>query len=376
MYSVSWSRRKGYTGIDSGFKKPDTFPNFTQCDQTTPEMDSDWKAVIVHGGPFRGFSQIMPSFGEALRDDQIDKVIRYLRGFCTNSHWPRGELNLPRALITEKAYPEDEVVTTTTFNAQGAPGVMNETVYEQRFGVKNQIEVTIPFTFQDQNHAWYGGIGDSAIALKREIFSSLRSGSIFSLNGEVAFPTGNKARGLGTGTTTFEMFAAYGQLLPANFFLQFQGGAELPAHTDVAPQALFWNTVVGQSFARNKGLLCATCHTLITVARGPGRKEIGELNEQMPYPEWLHSDYRDKQSCQDCHMPKVEEQTPISKVLSVPRQGLHQHVFVAAEFFMRRMLNRYRDDLSVEALPQELTAAADQTVAFCRRKLCASASSK
>ncbi len=114
--------------------------------------------------------------------------------------------------------------------------------------------------------------------------------------------------------------------------------------------------------------LCATCHTLITTAHGAGGKKIGELNEQMPYPEWLHSDYRDKQSCQDCHMPKVEEQTPIARVLGIPRQGLHQHVFVAAEFFMQRMLNRYRDDLSVQALPQELTAAADQTVAFLQAK--------
>jgi hypothetical protein len=108
-------------------------------------MDVDWKAVIVHGGPFRGFSQIMPAFGEALSDNQINTAIQYLRGFCENPHWPRAELNLPRALITEKAYPEDEVVITTSFNAQGAPGVSTDVVYEQRFGVKNQIEVTVPF---------------------------------------------------------------------------------------------------------------------------------------------------------------------------------------------------------------------------------------
>ena len=67
-------------------------------------------------------------------------------------------------------------------------------------------------------------------------------------------------------------------------------------------------------------------------------------------------------------MPKVDEQTPIAKVLGVPREGLHQHVFVAAEFFMQRMLNRYRDELSVEALPQELTSAADETVRFLQTK--------
>src|SRR5215469_6695504 len=99
------------------FKRPDTFPDFTRCDQTTPEPNSMWKAVIVHGGPARGFSPIMPAFGDLLTSDQIDDVIAYLRTFCRNNHWPRGELNLPRALITEKAYPEDEVVVSTAVNA-------------------------------------------------------------------------------------------------------------------------------------------------------------------------------------------------------------------------------------------------------------------
>jgi hypothetical protein len=214
----------------------------------------DYKAVVVHGGPFRGFSQIMPSFGEALTDKQIDEVISYLRGFCANSHWPRGELNMPRALVTEKAYPEDEVAITTGFNAQGAPGVTTTNVYEQRFGVKNEIEVTVPFTFADNDHTWYGGIGDSAIGVKRTLYSSLRKGSILSVDGEIGFPTGSRVHELGTGVTTFETFAAYDQLLPANFFMEFQGGADLPVNTQIAPKAVFWNTVLGENFAQNRGL--------------------------------------------------------------------------------------------------------------------------
>src|SRR3954468_17383107 len=59
----------------AGFEPPRTFPDFTRCDQTTPEPDSAWKAVIVHGGPYRGFSPIMPALDEALTSEQIDKVI-------------------------------------------------------------------------------------------------------------------------------------------------------------------------------------------------------------------------------------------------------------------------------------------------------------
>src|SRR6202011_182088 len=109
----------------------------------------------------------------------------------------------------EKAYPEDEVVISSVFNAQGAPGIVSHIIHEQCFGGKNQIEIDVPLNFQDQNHTWYGGVGDTTLAVKREIFSSLRSGSILSLQGGVLVPTGNKPRGFGTGTTTFETFAAF-----------------------------------------------------------------------------------------------------------------------------------------------------------------------
>ena len=245
---------KGAPQTTAGFERPDTFPDFTKCDQTTPEPNSAWKDVILHGGPSRGFSQIMPAFGELLTSEQIDDVIAYMRGFCANKHWPRGELNVPRALFTEKAYPEDEVVISTAVNARGASGVIMDIIHEQRFGVKNQIEIDVPLNFQHQYHTWYGGVGDTTLALKREVFSSLRSGSILSLQGGVIVPTGNRTRGFGTATTTFETFAAFDQLFRTNTFLQSQVGADLPRHTDIAPQSIFWRIAVGQSLAANRGL--------------------------------------------------------------------------------------------------------------------------
>jgi hypothetical protein len=86
------------------------------------------------------------------------------------------------------------------------------------------------------------------------MFSSLRTGSILSLQGEVVAPTGNQSRGLGTGTTTFGTFAMFDQLFPTNTFIQFQGGANLPVDTGKAPQNVFWNTVLGQSLAADHGL--------------------------------------------------------------------------------------------------------------------------
>ena len=114
--------------------------------------------------------------------------------------------------------------------------------------------------------------------------------------------------------------------------------------------------------------LCATCHTLLTKALGPNGQVIGELPEQVPYQEWLQSEYKEKQSCQSCHMPKVDEDVAVTKVLGKQREGFSRHVFVGGNFFIQRLLNRFRNDLSIGALPQELEAAADRTIEHLQTK--------
>ena len=120
----------------------------------------------------------------------------------------------------------------------------------------------------------------------------------------------------------------------------------------------------GQHIRRSE--LCATCHTVITDALGPDGQKIGSLPEQMPFQEWLASDYRDKQSCQNCHMPVVQEPVRITNTLGKFREGMSRHTFVGSNFFVLRMLNKYRADLGVVALPDELEAAATRTVAHLR----------
>jgi hypothetical protein len=110
--------------------------------------------------------------------------------------------------------------------------------------------------------------------------------------------------------------------------------------------------------------LCGSCHTLYTKALGPGGQQIGTLPEQMPYLEWLHSDYRQKKTCQSCHMPEVHEAVAITALYGQPREGMHRHEFIGGNFLVQRILNEHRDDLSVATLPEELTAAADRTVDF------------
>ena len=110
-----------------------------------------------------------------------------------------------------------------------------------------------------------------------------------------------------------------------------------------------------------KSELCATCHTLITEALGPDGEVIGHLPEQVPFLEWQHSDFRQEQTCQSCHMPVVAGAAPISSVLGKPREDVSRHVFQGGNFFMLRMLNRYRNELGVTAHPSALEASAIRT---------------
>lgn len=113
--------------------------------------------------------------------------------------------------------------------------------------------------------------------------------------------------------------------------------------------------------------LCATCHTLYTHARGPGGEVLGEFPEQVPYLEWLHSAYRERQACQACHMPVVDQPTPITSVVGTPRPNLSRHDFRGANFFMLGMLNRHRVELGVAAPPLAMDAAANRTREFLQR---------
>ena len=108
--------------------------------------------------------------------------------------------------------------------------------------------------------------------------------------------------------------------------------------------------------------LCATCHTLITQAFDRDGRVIGSLPEQMNYQEWRHSDFYDEgRGCQSCHMPRAEGPVRVSSVLGAERDGLSRHAFVGGNAFILRLLNRFRNELGVEAPPDALEATARLT---------------
>jgi mono/diheme cytochrome c family protein len=245
---------KGQPENLAGFERPASFPDFSDCPTSTPEPDVQWRAIVTNGGSARAFSQIMPSFRDLLTPEQIDKVIAHLRTLCTEDAWPRGDLNLPRPMITEKAFPENETVVAGAVNAEGAAGLGTTVSYEQRIGAAGMIEVIVPYAFSRESGDWGAAFGDLALGYKQKLFHSLKKGTIVSAGGEVSAPTGSVTVGTGGESTIFEGFAAWGQLLPSNSFLQVQTGFELPAHPDAVPKAYYLRSAIGKTFSTESGL--------------------------------------------------------------------------------------------------------------------------
>jgi mono/diheme cytochrome c family protein len=239
---------RGVAQSTLGFDTP--VPDFTDCSFATPEPDADWMAVMHDGGPARAFNRRMPAFGDALTDTELQQILDYTRGFCTNDAWPRGELNLPRALVTEKAFPENEAVLTTTVAATGTGHVGNQFLYERRLGARSQFEVVVPLLLREGADGWGRGLGDVAVAVKHALFHD--GANILSVAGEVVFPTGKEDAGLGSGTTVFEPFVAFGRILPADGFFQLQTGLELPTDTDRAQREAFWRMAAGKTFTEGR----------------------------------------------------------------------------------------------------------------------------
>src|SRR5688572_15781190 len=100
--------------------------DFTDCKVATPEPDADWERAIAKGGPGVGLSPEMPAFEDSLTPQQITLFVSHMRGFCKETGWPIGNTNFPRPILTEKAFPENEVVllpAISHYSEETAPSI-------------------------------------------------------------------------------------------------------------------------------------------------------------------------------------------------------------------------------------------------------------
>jgi Cytochrome C oxidase, cbb3-type, subunit III len=239
----------GRGGMNLELEKIIKPPDFTDCGFANREPDRGFLAVAHRGGPSRGFSPLMPPWGTTFTEDELALAVSHIRTFCQDDRWPRGELNLPLALVTGKAFPEDEAVMRVTSQSGN---VTTKVVYERRFGPLNQWEVAVPFaSLESGDTGRASGLGDIALGYKRVLTHSRSRGNIASASAEIKLPTGRESDGLGGGVVVFEPFLTFGQILPANGFLQAQAGVGIPASEDHDAET-FWRVAVGMSFEQGR----------------------------------------------------------------------------------------------------------------------------
>jgi hypothetical protein len=240
-----------------GFADP--LPDFTECSFASRENAQEWQVVVHYGGPVRAFSRRMPAFGAAMTAAQIERVVAYARSLCADRSWPRGELNLPRPIATEKAFPEDEtIVTAAAVLSRGARALTSGLVYERRFAARNQWELVVPVVTRERPAADGGGLaaprlGDVEVGVKRALYHDGDGGRIVSLAAAVSLPTGNESLGNGTGPVVVEPMVLAGMTLPVNGFLQVQAGLELPASRRRADREVFWRATLGSQLGAPQG---------------------------------------------------------------------------------------------------------------------------
>ena len=102
--------------------------------------------------------------------------------------------------------------------------------------------------------------------------------------------------------------------------------------------------------------MCATCHTLYTPSVNAAGEVVSELPEQMPYLEWLASDYAATQSCQDCHMPPAVGGVVLSITGGPVRSPVRQHTFVGGNNYALTVFRQMGEQLGATAGRQHFEA--------------------
>ena len=185
--------------------------NLAECRSSTAETDEAWSGIVRDGGAAFGLSLDMPAFRDGATPEQLRAVVRYIRSLCSERGWPPGELNFPRAFLAEKAYPENEVVTSLHGSGQ-------EFIYERRLGRRAQLEASAR-TVVDSLARPFDGV---TAAIKYNVWYSAERRALASLGVEATPPLGRQD------LWEIEPFFAFGASpLPALFLQgELMGGWE------------------------------------------------------------------------------------------------------------------------------------------------------
>ena len=117
-----------------------------------------------------------------------------------------------------------------------------------------------------------------------------------------------------------------------------------------------------QSAHIGESTLCATCHTLYTPYVDAFGQIAGEFPEQTVYFEYYYSSFRNRTTCQGCHMPDAEGGVQIASTSETLRSPFAQHTFVGGNAYMLKMLDMFGDELGVTASSEHFGQTIERTV--------------
>lgn len=196
------------------------------------ERRRDWFDVIKYGGPYRGLSSTMPSFGDQLGDAQISALVDYLKAFVEEDKLPQGETNFVRAHFATKAFPEQELLVlpelVRTAGAASSTQTRVTFYYADRFADRGQVEVKAPVMNVATPGANDAGLGDVELGFKYAFFDRRTTPAIAAVGVEVALPTGDSTRQFGTGAFVAVPYLAAGMGVANKLQLQASTKLETP----------------------------------------------------------------------------------------------------------------------------------------------------
>lgn len=193
--------------------------DFTDPLFNSREPVADWFLVTKHGGPALALSSQMPSFAEAFTDDDIHRVLAYVKEFPEDKAYPPGDLNFFLPIRTLKAFPEDEVVLKTRYQDTDGEGAWRNVIeVEKRFG--RQHQATLEFIHSVEEGA--GSLDEMQVGWKTALVWSLPKQFILSGGANLAFPfdSGNQVEAI--------PYLALGKGLSDSFSLQASARSHLP----------------------------------------------------------------------------------------------------------------------------------------------------
>jgi hypothetical protein len=190
----------------------------------------------------------MPPFKSLLTEQQIADAASYVKTFCADPDWVPGELNLPRPLLTDKAFPEREVVIGGRFGRGASDTTEIFADVEYRLNGLTSVELNVPY--QDthpEGGQQASGLSDMNVAINRVVAFSRVNLWLTSVGLELSLPTGSESRSLGTGEIVWEPFVRAGWDWH-RVVIQGQVVLEFPQKTADVNSLIVYRVAVGRYF--------------------------------------------------------------------------------------------------------------------------------